>query len=337
VKEWVTSAAYRFGWTVVRRMPEGWVNWLFTRIADIVWRRQGKGVQQLEANLLRVVPDATGKQLRALSGSVMRSYLRYWKEAFRLQDIPAEALLSRTHSGGTEDHALELLAGGRGVIFALPHLGNYDEAGAWIIARGSGPFTTVAERLKPDSVFDQFVAYRERLGFEILPHTGASPFGVMAQRLRAGRLVCLVADRDLTASGVEVDLFGERARVAAGPAALAVQTGAALMPVTLWFEGEDWGLRVHPEVPVPADGIRQEKVAAMTQQVVAVWEAAIAEHPENWHMLQKVFVADLDPGRLPPSQAAAPGQAGPGQAGLGQAGGPGPETGAGRDAETPAL
>jgi KDO2-lipid IV(A) lauroyltransferase len=139
-------------------------------------------------------------------------------------------------------------------------------------------------------------------------------------RLRAGGLVCLVADRDLTAGGVEVTFFGERARVAASPANLAVQTGAALIPVMTWFEGDDWAARVYPEIPVPAHGTRKEKVAAMTQQLVAIWEKGIAEHPEDWHMLQKVFVADLDAGRLPPSQS------------VNGAGPPG-----GRDAETPAL
>ena len=313
-----TAAAYRLGWTVVRRMPEQSASWVFTQIADGIWRRQGRGVQQLEANLLRVRPEVTGKQLRALSRAGMRSYLRFFLEMFRLPDVPGEELVARTHSGGSEVPALEMLKQGRGVIFALPHMGNFDQAGKWVIARGSGQFTTVNERLKPESLYEMFIAYRESLGFELLPHTGAGAFGVMARRLREGRLVCLVADRDLTAGGVEVDFFGERARVAASPANLAVQTGAALIPVTLWFEGGDWGMQVHPEIPVPADGTRKEKVAAMTQQLVSVWQAGIAEHPEDWHMLQKVFVADLDAGRLPPSQSNG-------------------QPGTSRDAETPAL
>jgi phosphatidylinositol dimannoside acyltransferase len=319
----LASAGYRFGWTVVRRMPETAMFWVFTQIADIIWRRQGKGVQQLEANLLRVRPDATGKQLRALSRAAMRSYLRYFLEAFRLPDITTDELTARTHSDGTEDSALQMLRDGRGVIFALPHMGNFDVAGEWIIGRGSGQFTTVNERLKPESLYEQFIAYREGLGFELLPHTGAGAFGVMARRLREGRLVCLVADRDLTAGGVEVDFFGERARVAASPANLAVQTGAALMPVTTWFEGGDWGTHVWPEIPVPAEGTRKEKAAAMSQQLVAAWQAAITAHPQDWHMLQKVFVADLDPSRLPPSLSG----------GTGQPGGEPPP----RDAETPAL
>jgi len=133
---------------------------------------------------------------------------------------------------------------------------------------------------------------------------GPHPFGVMAQRLRAGKLICIVADRDLSDTGVEVEFFGEKALLPAGPAALAVQTGAALMPVSCWFVGEsEWAAHVYDEIPVPAEGSRKEKAAAMTQALATVFEQAIREHPEDWHMLQKVFVNDLDPGRLSRSRA----------------------------------
>ena len=135
---------------------------------------------------------------------------------------------------------------------------------------------------------------------EVLATTGGPhPFGVMAQRLRAGKLVCIVADRDLSDTGVEVDFFGEKALFPAGPALLAIQTGAALMPVACWFEGEaEWGAHIYEEIPIPADGTRKEKAVAMTAALAAVFEQAIREHPEDWHMLQKVFVSDLDPDRL---------------------------------------
>jgi len=182
------------------------------------------------------------------------------------------------------------------VIFALPHMGNWEHAGAWIVLRGAGKFTTVAERLRPESLYDRFVAFREGLGMEVLPHSGgASRFGVLARRLRDGGLVCLLCERDLTGGGIEVEFFGEPARMMGGAAALAVHTGAALMPVTLWYDGPYWGAHIHPEIGVPADGDRPGKVNAMTQQLARVFEAAIAEHPEDWHMLQKVFVAELDP------------------------------------------
>jgi KDO2-lipid IV(A) lauroyltransferase len=301
LKDRLIDAGYGLGWALVCRVPESWAHGAFMFVADIAWRRQGPGVQVLEANLRRVTgPEASGKELRALSRGALRSYARYWLEVFRLPVISRQRILDDMRAVGEEEAAFAYLAAGRGVVFALPHMGNWEQAGAWIIARGAGSFTTVAERLKPESVYERFVAFREGLGFEVLPATGgASRFGILAQRLRAGRLVCLPCDRDLTANGVEVDFFGEKARMAAGPAALAVQTGAALMPVTLWYEGDYWGAHIHKEIPVPADGDRREKVAVMTQQLARVFEAGITEHPEDWHMLQRVFVADLDPARLP--------------------------------------
>jgi len=303
------SVAYRAGWLAIRHLPEPAARWLFTRIADYLWRRRGKAVRQLEANLRRVVPDASDAELRRLSRQAMRSYLRYWVEAFRLPATPLGRITSGMSVAGEEETALAHVKAGRGVIFALPHMGNVDLAAAWIMTRGFGQISVIAERLKPEPVFQRFLAYRVSLGMEVVPHTGGpSPFGVMAQRLRAGRLVCIVADRDLSAGGVEVNLFGEKARIGAGPAALAVRTGAALMPVTLWFTPDGWRGRIYPELPVPADGTQAQRVAAMSQQLASVWQAGIAEHAQDWHMLQKVFVADLDATRLPrPEPAAASG------------------------------
>jgi KDO2-lipid IV(A) lauroyltransferase len=302
-KDWLVDRGYALGWALVCRVPESWARRAFLFGGDIAWRRQGRGVQRLEANLRRVIgPQASGEELRALSRAGMRSYARYWMEVFRLQVISRERIVSCTVSPGNgEKAAFEALAAGRGVIFALPHTGNWEVAGAWIIALGAGKFTTVAERLEPESVYLRFVAFRESLGFEVLPATGGnSRFGVLAQRLRAGGMVCLPADRDVTGGGIEVEFFGEKARMMGGPAALAVQTGAALMPAVLWFEDAGWGVRVFPEIPVPAEGSRRDKIAAMTQQMARAFEESIAAHPEDWHMLQRIFAADLDPGRLPP-------------------------------------
>ena len=301
-KDWLVDRGYALGWALVCRVPESWARRAFFFGGDIAWRRQGRGVQRLEANLRRIIgPQASGKELRALSRAGMRSYARYWMEVFRLQKISRERIVTRTNSPGNgEKAAFEALAAGRGVIFALPHTGNWEVAGAWIIALGAGKFTTVAERLEPESVYLRFLAFRESLGFEVLPATGGnSRFGVLAQRLRAGGMVCLPADRDVTGGGIEVEFFGEKARMMGGPAALAVQTGAALLPAVLWFEDGGWGVRVFPEIPVPAEGSRRDKTTAMTQQMARAFEEVIAARPEDWHMLQRVFVADFDPGRLP--------------------------------------
>jgi KDO2-lipid IV(A) lauroyltransferase len=163
------------------------------------------------------------------------------------------------------------------------------------------------ERLKPESVYDKFVAFREGLGMEVLPASGGAvhAFGILSQRLRAGKLVCLPADRDVTGSGIEVEFFGEKAKMMVGSAALAERTGAALFPAILWYEGDRWGIFVDKEIPVPAEGDRKQKVAAMMQELARSFEAGIRAHPADWHMLQRVFVADLDPERLARSGATA--------------------------------
>src|SRR5579875_2403063 len=163
--------------------------------AGIAWRRQGPRVVILEANLRRVLgPEATGAQLRALSRESMRSYARYWLEVFRLPVTPVGKLVGGMQDTGHIRHAFEMVGSGRGVIFALPHMGNWDQAGAWFIASGAGSFTTVMERLKPDSLYDRFVAFREGLGMEVLPASRQTHvFGILAQRLRQGKIVCLPA------------------------------------------------------------------------------------------------------------------------------------------------
>lgn len=310
LRERLVSAAFRAGWSLVCRLPESWGRALFEFGADIAWRRQGAGVQVLEGNLVRVLrtragdsltPSEFGAELRALSRAVMRSYARYYLETFRLQIITDERILSGMHVNMEQlDRTLEYMRGGRGVIYALPHMGDFEQAGRWVILVGAGSIVAPAERLTPESVFQMFLAFRQGLGMEIVPTSGGPhPFGVMAQRLRAGKLVTIIADRDLSDTGVEVDFFGEKALLPAGPAALALQTGAALMPVACWFVGEDeWGAHIYDEIPVPADGDRKQKVAAMTQAMARAFEHGISEHPEDWHMLQKVFLNDLDPRRL---------------------------------------
>jgi KDO2-lipid IV(A) lauroyltransferase len=285
--------AYALGWAAVKRMPERAAARIFERIADRTWRRHGKRIEQLERNLCRIKGRTEADaEIHELSRKVMRSYLRYWLETFRLPVMSRDRIVGGMKITGDRE-LFATLDSGRGVVMALPHMGNYDQAGAWLVHCGY-PLSTVAERLKPEKLFERFVAYRESLGFEILPLSGgASAFGTLARRLRQGRAVCLVADRDLSATGIEVEFFGSAARLPGGPAALAIQTGAALMPVTLWYEGSDWGARVHEEIPVPADGNRHEKTKTMTQALARAFEEGIAAHPEDWHMLHKVWVEDL--------------------------------------------
>ncbi|MEU7372308.1 phosphatidylinositol mannoside acyltransferase [Streptomyces albidoflavus] len=295
MNERLSDALYGLGWSTVKKLPEPVAVRLGQTIADTVWKRRGKGVLRLEANLARVVPDAGPERLAELSRAGMRSYLRYWMESFRLPAWSEQRIKEGFEPEGLH-HLTDGLAAGKGVILALPHLGNWDLAGAWVTRNLGVPFTTVAERLKPETLYDRFVAYREGLGMEVLPHTGGSAFGTLARRLRAGGLVCLVADRDLSASGVEVTFFGDTARMPAGPAILAQQTGALLLPVTLWFDATPvMKGRVHPPVEVPETGTRAEKTSLMTQALADAFAEGIADHPEDWHMLQRLWLADLEP------------------------------------------
>ncbi|WP_181801784.1 phosphatidylinositol mannoside acyltransferase [Streptomyces shenzhenensis] len=295
----LTDALYGLGWSTVKKLPEPVAVRLGTSIADLAWKQRGKGVQRLESNYARVLPDASPERLRELSRAGMRSYLRYWMESFRLPSWSEERI--RTGFDVKDLHHLtDGLASGRGVILALPHLANWDLAGAWVTTELRTPFTTVAERLKPETLYDRFVAYREGLGMEVLPHSGGTAFGTLARRLRDGGLVCLVADRDLSASGVEVGFFGGTARMPAGPALLAQQTGAQLLPVTLWYDDTPvMKGRVHAPIEVPETGDKAARTSVMTQALADAFATGIADHPEDWHMLQRLWLADLDPAKGP--------------------------------------
>jgi lauroyl/myristoyl acyltransferase len=308
LKDKITDVGYAAGWSLVCRLPEHWTAWAFRFFADLAWRRQGPRVQVLEANLVRVLgPETDGKALRDASRQVMRNYARYWLEIFRLPMLPVDRLVDGMYDpDGAAQAILDTVAAGHGLIIALPHMGNWDQAGAWIIAKGAGSFTTVQERLQPESLYERFITFREGLGMEVLPASGGTrPFGILAQRLRAGKIVILPADRDVTGSGIEVDFFGEKAKMMAGSAALAVQTGAPLVPATLWFTDDGWGVRIGAHITPPTEGTRSQKISAVMQDVASFFEQGIREHPHDWLMLQKVFVADLDPDRQAAAQARA--------------------------------
>jgi KDO2-lipid IV(A) lauroyltransferase len=300
------GAGYAAAWRLVRGLPQPVAERVFGRVADRSVARNTKGVRQLRRNLRRVVGPLTPEaELDELVRASMRSYARYWLETFRLPAMDEQQVVAQTHVSGTH-HLTAARDAGRGIVVVLPHMGNWDVAGLWLIDFGI-PFTTVAERLKPESLFDRFVAYRESLGFEILPLTGGArpPTEVLAERLRAGGCVCLVGDRDLSDRGVEVSFFGERTRMPAGPALLAAQTGAALHPVGVWNRGRQWAARVNPEIVLP-EGRLADRVRAGTQLIADALAVEIAEHPSDWHMLQRLWLADL------PSRAATPAGTGDG-------------------------
>ena len=309
MRETLTYRLYAGAWGLVRRLPEPVAYRLFDVVAEVMWRRRGRSVIRLAGNLRRARPDATDAELDELTRAGLRSYLRYWCDAFRLPDWDRDRVVGSVRVEGEHHLRANVCTGGRGVVGALMHMGNWDHAGAWAALTGA-PVVTVAERLRPERLYERFLAYREALGMEILPLTGGGGdlLDTLSKRLRQGRLVPLLADRDLRSSGIEVDLLGEPARMPPGPAMLALRTGAALHPVSIWHEESGHGrqgrprlvIRFHDEVVAPDAGRTREKVTTMTQQVADVFGAAIAAHPQDWHMLQPLWTADLSPEHVRP-------------------------------------
>jgi phosphatidylinositol dimannoside acyltransferase len=272
-----SELAYRLGWRVVRLLPERMAHRLFRGLADWAWSRQGARVVQLERNLARVVADP-----RSVSKAAMRSYLRYWCEVFRLPDWSQDRIVQSVSVTG-EHHLTDALAQG-GVVVALPHMGNWDHAAAWA-SLVHGHVVTVAERLEPEALFQRFLSFRERLGMEIFAHDDPEVTERLCERLRQGSLVALLADRDMSRSGVPVTLLGEATTFPRGPARLAALTGATLLPASLWCR--DGVLHVDFADPVEVGDLE-----TTTQCLADVFSHAIRQHPEEWHVLQRVFTAD---------------------------------------------
>ncbi|MET7400691.1 phosphatidylinositol mannoside acyltransferase [Dactylosporangium sp. NPDC005572] len=255
--------------------------------------RAGRGTAMLASNLRRVVgAEMPEPEFAALLHRALRSYGRYYLEALQLPGRSKEQILRgfRLERG----HLLgENVAAGVGSVVALPHAGNWDAAGAWVAANG-WPITTVAERLKPESVYLRFLHFRRSLGMEILPTNGGErpSFDVLEERVRAGAVVPLLADRDLTARGVEVGFFGGRTRMPAGPALLALRTGAPLYVVEMWFDADAAaGRLVGPiELPAAGEGPLDVRVRLTTQRIADHLAEGIARHPEDWHMLQRLWL-----------------------------------------------
>lgn len=305
---------YRLAWRNVRRLPAPVGYGLFHLVGDAAWAvqrvtRSSTGVGQLRRNLAHLLPAGTGERvLCATTRAGMRSYMRYFYEAFALPGLRREQIVARVRPD-VDPSAWEAISQGS-IVIALPHMGNWDLVGAWACDE-LAQVLTVAERLEPADLFEQFVAFREGLGMRIIGQSkGEKVFERLVAAAQEGRYVIpLLADRDLSSSGIEAPLGGEPAHVAAGPAALAERLGVPLFTASVAYErltgsrrraaGGPWGvvLTIRP-VPEPEGLTGREKVVAWTRAWVADLGPRIAEHAEDWHMLQPVFDADLDQERL---------------------------------------
>jgi KDO2-lipid IV(A) lauroyltransferase len=285
VKDNIAAYAYFAGWRIVRWLPERTAYRLAFAAADFLTKQNGKNVSRLRSNLRRAKPEITSLDLDLLVFDAMRSYMRYWCDTFRFPDWSPERV--RETVTVTNEHLLvDAIAAKTGVIVSLPHAGNWDHAGAYFCAKGIH-LVTVAEHLKPEKLFLKFLEYREAMGMEVLP-LDARVLGTLAQRLRQGALVALVSDRDLSRTGIDVEFFGGPSRMPAGPALLALRTGAPL--ITAFVSYTDSGIHIYfKEVAIPISGSNDEKVAEIVQSTAKQFEQGISEHPEDWHMLQRIW------------------------------------------------
>jgi len=286
MKDRLVAWVYIFAWKAVRALPENAAYSLFDRGARWLVKRDGKSVQRLRKNLLRVTSDLSDTQMKELLQEAMASYMRYWCDTFRFPNWDTERINS-TVTVTREELLLNGIKSGRGVIVALPHAGNWDHAGAYFCLKGIH-LVTVAERLKPERLFNEFLRYRQAMGMEVLALDSHS-MTTLAQRLREGHLIALVADRDLSKSGIDVQFFGKPARMPAGPAVLALKTGAILLTAFVNYTRD--GIHItFDEISMPETGTQEEKVSVLVQKSANNFEQGISQHPEDWHMLQRIWI-----------------------------------------------
>jgi len=211
------------------------------------------------------------------------SYGRYWMESLRLPAMDPAQVDARFTIEGL-DHIRDARAAGSGALLAIPHLGGWEVGGSWLVRQGF-PLTVVVEALQPPELFDWFVKLREGFGFTVIPLGRAAGTRVV-RALRANQVVALLADRDIAGGGVEVEFFGERTTLPAGPATLARRLGVPLLPTAIYFDGDGHHAAVRPPVPMEGD------VAEVTQRLAAELEGLIRRAPEQWHMFQPNWPSD---------------------------------------------
>jgi KDO2-lipid IV(A) lauroyltransferase len=285
VKENLSAYAYFAGWRIVRWLPERTAYRLAYAAADFVTKRKGKNVSRLRSNLQRTKPNMTELDLDLLLIDAMRSYMRYWCDTFRFPDWSPERV-RETVSVTNEHLLLDAISAKTGVIVTLPHAGNWDHAGAYFCGKGIN-LVTVVEHLKPEKLFLKFLSYRQAMGMEVLPLDGRV-LGTLEQRLRQGALVALIADRDLSRSGIAVTFFGAPSRMPPGPAILALKTDAPL--ITAFVSYTETGIHIDfNQVSLPASGSDEEKISHIVQDMAQQFEVGITAHPEDWHMLQRIW------------------------------------------------
>lgn len=231
---------------------------------------------------------ALDREVRA----VFRTYGRYFLDSLRLRDLSVDEV-DRGFSYSGLHHVTDALEAGTAPILALPHIGGWEWAGSWIAQVKGWPITAVAERLEPPELFEWFLEYRRSIGLDIVP-LGPGAGSEISAALASGHILCLLCDRDLTGDGIDVEFFGEHTRLPAGPALMALRSGAPLLPTAVYFRDG----HCHGEVMAPLDTERRGRlradVARVTQDLAYALEELIRAAPDQWHLMQPNWPSDYD-------------------------------------------
>jgi len=278
---------YLLAWKLIGYLPEKSAYKLANLASDWIYKKNGKGIKRLRSNYRRVRPNISEVELEALTKLGMRSYMRYWFDTFRLNKWSKERIIRTTKVN--DEHLLrDPIAKKLGCIVALPHAGNWDHAAAYFCSTGIN-LTTVVEQLKPEAIFKKFLDYRQRIGIEAISHKEKS-VPILTQRLKDGKLIALIADRDMSRNGVEVDFLGGVAKMPSGPALLALKTGAPLITAYISYLPSGIEIFFDETISLPTSGSEAEKIKLITQSIADNFARKIEENPVDWHMLQRIWI-----------------------------------------------
>ncbi|HVC71308.1 MAG TPA: phosphatidylinositol mannoside acyltransferase [Acidimicrobiales bacterium] len=302
-----TYLIYRGLGTAMQRLPEPVAEVAATAVGMALTMVRRRSRAAYGRNIRRVLgANLSDAEVRAWTRRAFLNYARYWLEGSRLPAVPAELVQERMMVESGYEHLVAGMEAGQGVILALPHLGRWEWGGAWLNLQGY-PMTAVAETVEPPKLYDWFVAQRRALGLSIIA-LGPDAGGVLLRTLRAGGLVGLLCDRDIVGNGVEVEFFGERTTLPAGPATLALRTGAVLLPTAVYGgPGRDHSAVIMAPVATGRTGRLRADVTRVTQQVAHDLEQLIRRAPDQWYLFQPNWPSDR--GEVAPTPAA--GSAGP--------------------------
>ncbi len=271
----------------MRLLPEKTAYSFFEAVGKRIYRKNGRRISRLRENYRHVLPSLNGTELENLVQKGVSSAMRYWCDTFRISDWSQERVATTVT---TENNELFLnsVNSGKGVIIALPHAGNWDHAGLYYCSQGI-KVHTVAEHLRPERLFRKFLAHRERMGMTVLD-LEEKVTEQLANFLREGKLVALVADRDLSRSGVDVKFFGANARMPAGPALLAIKTDANLITAYVSFTTSGINIKFSGPFLVRRGESESGEVQRLTQELANQFAMDIKSEPSSWHMQQRIFV-----------------------------------------------